>query len=250
MGYFNNCRPDQRFSSAGRTIALDGASPVVIVIDWDQRRTIRVAAPSREVGGDYDDDSDDGFFFDALARHIDHLPADTVAINVGPDGELQSTSCDLDLDSTDIPNYFPRSAYSLELPTVRRSDITEVDRLGVQTDLVTYRLGSETRRVCFKYYMTKKNYSVVWHEAHCLAKIPQHPNIVPFDSLVVDSADGVEEKVVGFTTRFIPGGTVLDNVGRVFKLKYLKQLIEVCRLHRRLGQDIYLLFCRLSTSST
>lgn len=48
----------------------------------------------------------------------------------------------------------------------------------------------------------------------------------------VDSAGGGggEDEVVGFTTKFIPGGTVLNNVSRVFKLKYLKQLIEVCRL--------------------
>lgn len=247
MGYFHNCRPDQRFSLLRRTIGLDGVSPVGVIIDWDQRRTIQVATTASEVG-----DDDEDFFFDALARHIDHIPPNAVEIKVGPDGELLSTSCDPSLDYTEIPNYLPRSAYAPELPAVRRSDLTEVDRLGVQTDLVTYRLGSETRRVCFKYYMTKKNFAVVWHEAHCVASIPKHPNIVPFDSIVVDSVGGGEDKVVGFTTRFIPGGTVLDNVSRVFKLKYLKQLTEVCRRPEPLPSPVQMCssFCRLSTSST
>ncbi|KAK3322924.1 hypothetical protein B0H66DRAFT_602347 [Apodospora peruviana] len=56
-------------------------------------------------------------------------------------------------------------------------------------------------------------------------RIPKHPNIVPFDALVVDKLDGVD-RVVGFTTRFIPGGNLDENKTRVFKLKYLEQLIS------------------------
>ena len=33
----------------------------------------------------------------------------------------------------------------------------------------------------------------------------QHPNIVPFDKVVVDELEG---GLVGFTTKFIPGGTL------------------------------------------
>ncbi|KAK4241857.1 CBL-interacting serine/threonine-protein kinase 16 [Achaetomium macrosporum] len=229
MGYFSNCRPDQRFSVQRRSFGQDGISPAFALVDWDQRRTIRVVAVSREARTDENgflDDRDDDFYFDALARHIDHLPPDVIQINVGPDSELLSTSCDPDLDSTEIANYRPHSVWPPWLPTVHRPQLTELDRLGLQTDLVTYRVGSETRMVCFKYYCTGKNHAVIWHEANCLAKIPKHPNIVPFDSLVVDSVEGGEALVVGFTNKFIPGGTVLENVSRVFKLKYLKQLIE------------------------
>ncbi|KAK4108087.1 hypothetical protein N656DRAFT_792802 [Canariomyces notabilis] len=66
-------------------------------------------------------------------------------------------------------------------------------------------------------------------------RMPKHPNIVPFDSLVVDRIDGVD-RVVGFTTRYIPGGTLYENKERVFKLKYLEQLINVVdHLNLRLG---------------
>ncbi len=60
-------------------------------------------------------------------------------------------------------------------------------------------------------------------------RIPPHPNIVPLDALVVDSIDGVD-RVVGFTTRYVPGFTLHENNTRVFKLKYLEQLISVSSL--------------------
>jgi hypothetical protein len=155
MGYFSNCRPDERFSAQGRGFGQDHHSPAVELVDWDQRRTVRVVAISREVSTDekgFLDDRDDDFFFGALARHIDHLAPEVIEISVGPDGELLSTSCDLDRDVTEVPNYRPRSVWPPELPTVRRPRLTELDRLGLQADLVSYRLGSETRMVCFKYY--------------------------------------------------------------------------------------------------
>ncbi len=67
-----------------------------------------------------------------------------------------------------------------------------------------------------------------WNEVNCTLRIPKHPNIVPFDRLVVDLATPIgPEVVVGFTTPFITGGTVKDNIGRVFKLSHLKQLLAV-----------------------
>jgi hypothetical protein len=104
------------------------------------------------------------------------------------------------------------------------------------------------------------NHAIIWHEANCLANIPKHPNIVRFDSLVVDAVEGGEDVVVGFTTKFIPGGTVEDNVSRVFKLKYLKQLIAVCSCYYLVPiftgylltwySFIFLFSFRPSTSST
>jgi hypothetical protein len=222
MGYYDNCHPDQRFTSAGRTARRSGGT-VCIVRDWDQRRTISVEASNQRLK----DDDDNDFFFDALANHIDSLPADAVGIEVSPSGELLSTSSKLDIDRTEIPTYFSRSDYPQDMPTVRRPDLTELERLGVQTDLVTYQAEHNRRLVVFKYYLAPGNFRIVWHEAHCLFRIPAHPYIVSFDSIVVDSVDGGDDKVVGFTTKFIPGGTVLDNVGRVFKLRYFKQLLEV-----------------------
>ncbi|KAK6225271.1 Serine/threonine-protein kinase Nek4 [Colletotrichum tabaci] len=55
-------------------------------------------------------------------------------------------------------------------------------------------------------------------------RLPKHPNIVLFDRLVLDKLNG---HVVGFTSVYIPGGTIEDNRSRVFKLEWLKQLTRV-----------------------
>jgi len=69
--------------------------------------------------------------------------------------------------------------------------------------------------------------------------LPRHPNIVPFDRVVVDE---LENRVVGFTSLFVPGGTLDENKSRVFKLKWLQQLIDVVDLlnleYRVAHQDI------------
>lgn len=69
----------------------------------------------------------------------------------------------------------------------------------------------------------------------------QHPNIVSFDKIVVDELEG---RCVGFTTKYIAGGTLDENKSRVFKLKWLHQLIAVIdELNLNLGiahQDVAL----------
>ncbi|KAL2135814.1 hypothetical protein VTI74DRAFT_6743 [Chaetomium olivicolor] len=57
-------------------------------------------------------------------------------------------------------------------------------------------------------------------------RMPPHTNIVPFDALVVEKIEGVD-RVVGFTARYIPGGTLHEDGDRLFKLKYLEQLTSV-----------------------
>jgi hypothetical protein len=217
MGYFDDCRPDQRFT-AGISGWLSGGTRLT-VIDWDQRRTIAVVTTWVE--------EDNDVIFEALAEHIDNIPADAVSIKVSRDGELLSCCLNTDEDPTVIPFYPSAADFPQGLRKIRRSDLTEIDRLGVQADATTYEsLSGQIRRVVFKYYTNRSNIAAFWHELNCVIRLPKHPNIVPFDCLVFDTFDG-EDKVVGFTAPFIPGGTVLDNISRVFKLKYLKQLIEV-----------------------
>src|SRR5271168_3888464 len=104
--------------------------------------------------------------------------------------------------STILPFYPLVADFPPGLRKIRRSDLTEIDRLGLQADLTIYEADpGQTRRVVFKYYTNKGNISVFWHELNCIIRIPRHPNIVPFDSLVFDTVDG-KEKVVGFTTPF------------------------------------------------
>lgn len=171
---------------------------------------------------------DDDFVFEALAKFVDDLPADVVLVNISDDGALLSSTSDVSLDISYVPFYPPRTDFPPDTSTVRRRDLTEVDRLGLMVDLTTYQpRPGETKKVVFKYFMYEPNRAGFWHEANCVMRLPKHANIVPFDALVLDVVDG-DDKVVGFTTRYVPGGTLNENNNRVFKLKYLEQLIQVC----------------------
>lgn len=220
MGYFDEYELESRFKST-----FYSWNPVSrhyhVVTDWDQRRVISVCTA---------EEKDEEFVYEALYELIDdEVPEDAVQITVSDDFELLSSSADVRCDWTRIPYYPSPADFPQHLPKIRRSQLTEIDRLGLQVDHTTYEpTPGTTKHVVFKYYFNEGNIPMFWHEINCTLRIPKHPNIVPFDRLVVHSAtpDG-PEKVVGFTTIFIPGGTVRDNVSRVFTLNHLKQLITV-----------------------
>lgn len=215
--YFSNCTPEERFTAKYPYPRMEGGDDWQL-FDWDQRRSLVVGVP-KEV--------DDEYVVEAAAKFMDDLPADVLQVVLDADGNVVSTSSDPLDDPIYVPFYPPRTDFPRRVPTVRRRDLTEVDRLGLQVDLVTYSpKPGETRRVVFKYYFNVNNVVLWWHEANCVLRMPKHPNIVPFDALVVDRVGDVD-KVVGFTTRYIPGETLSKNKNRVFKLKYLEQLISV-----------------------
>ncbi|KAI0444627.1 hypothetical protein F4803DRAFT_511387 [Xylaria telfairii] len=80
---------------------------------------------------------------------------------------------------------------------------------------------------------------MAWKEMNLWMRLPRHPNIVPFDKIVLGELEG---RVVGFTSSYVPGGNLKENKSRVFKLKWLKQLIEAVDLlnlrHGIAHQDI------------
>lgn len=63
-----------------------------------------------------------------------------------------------------------------------------------------------------------------WKEMSLWMRLPRHPNIVSFDRVVIDELEG---RVVGFTSDYVPGGNLEENKSRIFKLKWLQQLIKV-----------------------
>jgi hypothetical protein len=215
--YFADCTIEDRFTSRNLFPWRQGVQEW-LVTDWDQRRSVGVAAP-KEVKED--------LVLEAVAKFIEELPADVVHVEIDEDGTLVSSSADPTKDNIWIPFYPPRTDFPPDVATVRRRDLTELDRLGLQVDLVSYSpQPGETKKVVFKYYINTSNVAILWLEANCVMRMPRHPNLVPFDSLVVDTIGGVD-KVVGFTTPYIPGETLSQNKDRVFKLKYLEQLISV-----------------------
>ncbi|KAG8157460.1 hypothetical protein KVR01_012844 [Diaporthe batatas] len=216
MGHFDHCTPDQRFTITFPDMVHETGTKKVI-IDWDQRRFIAVGTAWKEV--------DEDFFLCALAEHIDDIPSDVTRIEVGEHGELLKCITDPEEDQTSIPFYPSPSDYPALVPQIRREQLVEISRMGVQVDLCEYAStpGLPPQQVAFKYYINEGNMAVVWDEGNCLLHMPKHPNIIQFHSLVVDQIEG-QEKVVGFTTPFIPGGTIEDNISRPFKLKHLRQL--------------------------
>lgn len=79
-------------------------------------------------------------------------------------------------------------------------------------------------QLAFKYYFLDQFRDHLWDETQILMRLPTHPNIVTFDRVVVDESEG--SAVVGFTARYIPGGT-FEQGKHTFKLKHLRQLINV-----------------------
>jgi len=66
---------------------------------------------------------------------------------------------------------------------------------------------------------------MAWKEMNLLSKIPPHPNIVPFDRIVLED---VESRVIGFTTKYIPGGTLEDADPKMpFRFEWLQQLTRL-----------------------
>lgn len=129
--------------------------------------------------------------------------------------------------------------FPLSTPRIRRSDLIENERLVDPVELVTRKPGSgddgDASQLAFKYYMYPNVIALVWNELNCWMRFPPHPNIVPFHSMVFDTISTfgkkgsnnttLRDKVVGFTTCFVPGGTTLDAMSRPFRLAHLRQLI-------------------------
>lgn len=201
-----------------------GSKHYYVIIDWDQRRVLSVSTG--------DEEKDEAFVFEALDAVIDDLPRDTTQILVSNGFELLRCSSDTRCDWTEIPFYPSLDQFPPGVPTIRRNELTEVQRLGPQVDHVMYQSPSSpnnTKHAVFKYYFQyEKSIPYVWHDANCTLRLPPHPNLVVFDRLVVDSADDSgPDAVIGFTTRFVAGATLGDDNSRVFKLKYLTQLLQV-----------------------
>ncbi|KAH6632108.1 kinase-like domain-containing protein [Chaetomium tenue] len=195
---------------------------------------------------DEEQDSED-VAFEHLKKYVDNLGPDVTLIHVGLDGNLISLSSDPVHDNTPSMYYPPSDL--VERPAgvqvILRSELRELDRFIGNVDLVSYQAESDdreasvTKTAVFKYYWNIQFVGKIWDEMNLWLRLSHHPNIVPIDRLVLDEVRG---GVVGFTTIFIPGGTLEDNVSRTFKLKWCKQLMAlVDDLNLRYGiahQDI------------
>uniref|UniRef100_A0A8H7NKI5 non-specific serine/threonine protein kinase n=1 Tax=Bionectria ochroleuca TaxID=29856 RepID=A0A8H7NKI5_BIOOC len=215
--------PDKwKWSVIGGSLMPNGPSNWWIV-DWDQRRTVAITT----AGEQEDEDTMKEF----LIRHIHTLSPDAREVSVSATGDLLSISNDVERDYTNIPYYPPFQALLATAPpnhnySISRSDMREKDRLGPMVDLVSrpaFGDGSP-KLLVFKYYLHEQFTEARWAEMNLWMRLPANRHIVPFDRVVSDRL-GDEDVVVGFTTKFIPGGTLEDR--KQFKLSWLRHLLSV-----------------------
>ncbi|KAI9154792.1 N amino acid transport system protein [Paramyrothecium foliicola] len=218
LSFANMIEEKWRYFAPGGAITPGGPSTWHI-LDWDQRRIISVTM-------DEEQESEDLAIMH-LKKHIDTLGPDVFAIHLLANGELISVSTDPKDDETTCVYYPPLQALPGDARTVLRSELVELDRLGPNVDLVSYTPctnATEMRKVVFKYYFLFQFLDRRWHELNLWLRLPPHPHLVPFDRVVLEELHG---HVVGFTTLFIPGGTISENKSRVFKLEWIRQLMRV-----------------------
>ncbi|KAK7209175.1 hypothetical protein V2G26_016353 [Clonostachys chloroleuca] len=193
------------------------------IVDWDQRRTVAITTAGEQ--------EDEDLMKEFLIRHIHTLSPDVREVSVSATGDLLSVSNDVERDYTNIPYQPPFQALLATAPpnhnySISRTDMHENDRLGPMVDLVSrHAFGDGSPKLLvFKYYLHEQFTEARWAEMNLWMRLPANHHIVPFDRVVSDRL-GDEDVVVGFTTKFIPGGTLEDR--KQFKLSWLRHLLSV-----------------------
>lgn len=215
---------------AGSGNLLFGGPYTWYITDFDQRRNFSVTYdPPTEVTNVEETEE---ICLEKLRQHIDELGADVLGIRFADSHGPITISSSKEDDVTFYTNCDPLSA--LQLPfavrTIMFGNLTELDRFGPQVDLVTYQADPSVgdggqKKVAFKYWFVPNGKFRKWYELQCWSRLPRdHPHIVPFDAVVLDHVRG---GVVGFTSLYIPGGTLDSDTSRVFRLEWLKQLLSV-----------------------
>jgi serine/threonine protein kinase len=219
---------------AGSGDLLVGGPYTWNITDLDQRRHFAVRYHPPVPVEDVEETED--ICLAQLRKHVDQLGPGVLGIVFSqPDGPVTLLT-DREHDVTRYVNNHPLSALALPFPvkTIHLSSLTELDRFGPNVDLVSYQgppsvagASRSTTRAAFKYWYMFNGMFRYWHELNSWSRLPRdHPHIVPFDAVILDHHT---EGIVGFTTQYVPGGTLQDNnaTTRPFRLRWLRQLLSV-----------------------
>lgn len=187
----------------------------------DQRRYIAVQG-NREILPQYD------CAIDILDKCADDLLPDDVMIKVSDNGErLTFSNNDMD-DEGPFFQYphFDDQPSDVKADTVKRSDLREEQRLYWLADIVTYVNSEDTNHLAvLKIAVHFSQLPRMWNDAHIMRALKGHPALVPFEKFVVDDT---ENRLVGWTSTFIAGGTLEDNHAfTYFRLSWLVQMTEI-----------------------
>ncbi|KAI2086706.1 hypothetical protein LOZ36_003173 [Ophidiomyces ophidiicola] len=200
---------DYRFYSPEGRVYPNGGPRSWVVIDFDQRRCFRIAGPAEMLP---DHESAEKL----VAQYADHVGPEVHLIQLSADGSLLSVSSDNDPTWEIRYSDVPESVKDSEL--VCRSELIEVDRLHVCTDVVQHPQSNEV--VAFKYAITQENVPSIWDELHILKALKHNKCFVDFHRVVIDD---VSRKILGFTSKFIFGPT-LEHYHSTFYFHWLEQL--------------------------
>ncbi|KAJ5557981.1 hypothetical protein N7535_009474 [Penicillium sp. DV-2018c] len=218
--------PEDRFWSEGQNYYGPRENPITEtycnVWDWDQLRMVKIKGTAKLFPPEEDRE------LPILARLADYLSPEVRAITVDDDGLLTGVSTDPEEDDTLFIAYIPFSLCEslANCRTIQYSKLQELDRLAPFVDLVAYENESRIpQKVVFKFNVLNKplRLQMAWDELNILKRLPPHPNIIPFDRVVLEDQ---ESRVIGFTTKYIPGET-LANSKMVFRFEWLQQLTQV-----------------------
>lgn len=192
------------------------------VWDWDQLRMIKVKGTAKLLRPEEDVE------VLILAQLMDYLSPEVRAITVDDDGLLTGVSTNPEEEQDYFLAYLPLSMVGslADCRTIQHSKLRELDRLGPGVDLSSYEDESGfPQQVAFKFNATAKPRPMqqAWNEVNLLKSLPPHPNIVPLDRIVLED---VESRMIGFTTKYIPGGTLADS-NVAFRFEWLQQLIQL-----------------------
>jgi Protein kinase domain len=211
-----------RFWASGADVIPDDNATWEI-IDWDSRRCISVTVPEHFAP------EEETNVVEALKLIVDDLDLNVTKITLTDEGKLVSCSTSAEDDTTRFvlyPRFTETEAGGDHLDCLKRSQLTEVDRLHVCVDLVRHNeQNNPPDLVVFKYVMIPQRLDYMWKEAFLTKRLKGHPNIIPFHKFIIDD---IEPWLLGFTTTFIPGGTLeQQQYQRSFQKIWLKQLMNV-----------------------
>ncbi|CRG92780.1 hypothetical protein PISL3812_09847 [Talaromyces islandicus] len=202
-------KPCERFLSEGQGYFGPRENPKAEthcnVFDWDQLRMIKVKGTAKLFPPDEDVECP------VLAQFADFLSPEVTAVTVDDDGLLTGISTDPEEDDTmfiAIPS--SKSWTGLDPAWTSRHTMTN---LGALKTLFKFNVIEKPRRL-----------RMAWDEMNALKSLPPHPNILPLDRIVLED---VESRVVGFTTKFIPGGTLGDNLAVPLRFEWIQQLTQL-----------------------
>ncbi|KAL1851682.1 hypothetical protein VTK73DRAFT_9382 [Phialemonium thermophilum] len=230
-------KPRERFFSGSGSL-ITGGPYTWHVADLDQRRHFAVTYdPTTPIDpDDYEAlEGTEEICRQELAKHVDDLGPGVFGFRFSePDGPITVTTSPDD-DVTTYPNNHPLPALELPFPikVISITQLVELDRLAPQVDLVSYHDGplsaagkDGTQRAVFKYWFMESGRFRTWLELGDWCRLPRdHPHIVPFDAVVLEPVRG---SIVGFTSLFVPGGTLQDTATtRPFQLRWFRQLLSV-----------------------